>query len=673
MANKKLSITELRIERQSWASVLEDALSPKDREIFVKRKTAVDMYIDGINISKIEETTNVVRTSIAKFVAKCCNIDPNTNKPYGYSALIRYRHTEKHARNISDIYSNSTRGLFELFLSKNPSLVSFISDNYFGNKDRTLEKNMNITILHKKLLVECRKLGIQDYEYPFNTDSKGLRSLRRYVEKLSKQNEQKTIKRECKDARQRFNSTGVGHRYSKMFLSPYSVVQLDGHKIDMLYTVPVIHSDGSVSNLPATRVWLIAVIDVATRAILGYSLSSERNYNQTDVLAAIKDSIMPREKINFAIPGFNYPENGGFPCFAIEETNWAIFDSIMLDNAKAHLAYDVVNKLTKKLFCSVNFGPVASPEVRGIVERFFKTLEENGYHRTPSTTGSNAMDNRRENAEKDAIKYNITYNDIVELTEYLIAIYNNSPHSALGGRTPLEVMESRIKKAGMFPCIVNNKNRAVVNGLTNIIIERTVRGSYKSGKRPYVSYEGVEYKNEAVSISMSLVGTKLFLEVNPDDISSVLAYTEDGIELGYLRAAGVWGLRSHSLKTRKEALKFASKNKSNKNQFIAILDGYENMLRERAAKSRNARTKSERLRHEQESSNNILCDEIKNNPTNPNDQSIDIANDTSTISKKTNNERKTLNKNKIDSTSDEFLSSLEGMSFEEAYKKGLFK
>lgn len=163
--------------------------------------------------------------------------------------------------------------------------------------------------------------------------------------------------------------------------------------------------------------------------------------------------MQPRKKIEFTIPGFRYPDNGGFPCFAIEEINWAIFDAIMLDNAKSHLAHDV-----------------------------------------------------------------------------------------------------------------------------NVIFERTVRGSFNSGKRPYISYEGVEYRNEAVSISTHLVGTKLLLEVNPDDISSVLAYTEDGVELGYLRATGIWERRSHSLKTRKEALKYIRKNKSENSPFFASLIGYENEL-----------------------------------------------------------------------------------------------
>lgn len=185
--------------------MLEDALSQENNEIFLNRKNAVNMYIDGMNVTTIEEETRIDKATINKFVAKCCKINPITNEPYGYAALIPYFHIEKYKRVSNSSGTTSAVGLFELLLLKYPSLDTFISDNYFGNKEVTLEKNMRVTTLHNKFLYECRNLGIQDYEYPFNTESRGLRSLRRYVQKLRHQNENLAIKREGKDARQNFN------------------------------------------------------------------------------------------------------------------------------------------------------------------------------------------------------------------------------------------------------------------------------------------------------------------------------------------------------------------------------------------------------------------------------------------------------------------------------------
>ena len=668
MAGKKYNLTELRIERVNWKKVLEDALSPEKREIFLNRKNAVDMYIDGADNNSIKEETHVHETKVNKWVAKCRGIDPATNEPYGYTALIPYYHVEEYRHESGSGNTAASPGSFGLLLRRHPTLALFISDNYFGKKEATLEKNMRITTLHHKFLNECRKLGVQDYEYPFNSGSKGQRSLRRYVNGLKGENDELAIKREGKDARQKYRSTGKGHKNTTIPLAPYSLVQLDGHQIDMLYTVPVTNSDGSVSNLPATRLWLIAVIDAATRTILGYSLSTGENYSQTDVLAAIKDSIQPRARVEFKINGFSYPAGGGFPCFAIDEANWAIFDEIMLDNAKAQLARDVVNKITEKLMCAINFGPVATPETRGIIERFFDTLEENGYHRVVSTTGGDARDARRENAEKDAANYAVAYNDLVELTEYLVATYNSSAHSGLSGRAPIQVMKDRIKSAGMAPCISDAKMKESVGGLTHLTVERTVRGSFESGKRPYISYEGVEYRNEAISISAHLVGTKLFIEVDPDDISSVLAFTEDGIELGHLRAAGIWGRRSHSLKTRKEAIRFANNNKAKNSSLFASLDGYEDELRNRAAQSRSARTKAERIRREQENSKNPIVQEDGDSPA-ATQKALDFRQPNK---KGDGGAKKAPDKKECDISAD-YIDELDGISFEEAYERGLFK
>ena len=109
------------------------------------------------------------------------------------------------------------------------------------------------------------------------------------------------MRRADKNVRQKFYSTGIGRSMRPVPLAPFSVVQLDGHKIDMLYTVDVINKHGELVRMPAMRMWLIAVIDVSTRTILGYSLTTNENYNQTDVLRAIRNAIIPKTPIEFSL------------------------------------------------------------------------------------------------------------------------------------------------------------------------------------------------------------------------------------------------------------------------------------------------------------------------------------------------------------------------------------
>lgn len=631
----KLNLLELRHSREMWKEVNIDALANKDKELYVNRKKAVDLYIDGVSPKKIIECTGIAGCEITRLVRRCI-IKDNTGIEKGYLALIP---------NLKAKETNDK--LTQLFL-EHPTLESFISGNYFGDRKYTLEHNMNVRTLHTKFIEECLRLGIQNYEYPFTIKDKGYLTLYRYIKKLELIKQKQAIKRQNNDAVQKFESTGYGEKYNLNPIHPYEVVQIDGHKIDLLYVVEVENEQGEIITMPATRCWLLAIIDVATRAIIGYSVSPYENYNQYDILTAVQNSIMPHKKIEFSHRSLKYPDNGGFPSSAIPDTEWASFDMLMLDNAKSHLAQNTVDKLVNNVQCAVNFGSVATPETRGIIERFFKTLETQGFHRLPATTGSNSQDNKRKNPEKNAIKYNITFNDICELLEYFIAEYNNSAHSALEYQTPLQVMERRIYQAGMKPYIIPVDKRTDFNKLTYFTVERTLRGGYKTGTKPQISYMGVKYHAYDTMIPMDYVGEKVYIEVNPQDVSHVDLYDKKGIFIANLVAMGEWGRKPHSIKTHQAVLKRKNKNLETNTIFTPHLTEYEKELRENSKKSRRDRTNASIVRNEM-------------------NMSLNKENKSGTLIKytksNTTTEKNVLSKDEIEL--------IDSMSIEEAYMKGL--
>lgn len=665
MREKRHNLLVLRQNRENWVPLKTDLWPQNKKELYEKRKKAVDLYIDDVPAREIYEETGILHNKIANLVDRCTKINPITGEQYGYLALTPNKKLNKNAPDKINSIAK-TKGSFKTLLLQHPGLDEFIKNSYYRTGNSNLEKNISASNLHKKFLEECKRLNVQDYEYPFNTADNARRTFYRYLKQLDIVYSNLAVTRENKNVQQKYFSTGIGKSMRPTTIMPFSVVQIDGHKIDMLYTVEVINKHGEIVRMPAIRMWLIAVIDVSTRTILGYSLTSNENYNQTDILRAIRNSIIPKKPISFSLSGLKYPNNYGYPSLAIPVTEWAIPTRIMLDNAKAHLSENVIEKLCVQLHCSLNYGSVATPETRGIIERVFKTLEDNGYHRLVSTTGSNINDVRRINAEKDSVKYQITFNDIAQLTEYFIAIYNNSPHSSLDYQTPLECMNRRITKAKMQPCIADTIMKRKVYELTNITEIKTIRGNAKTGKRPYITYKGTEYRNEILSQSMGLVGQKLIIDVNPDDISTIKGFFEDGTELGILTAVGEWGRRSHSLKTREEALKLANYNKQKNNPFYAPLTALENELNERASNERRARTKAARIRVEQgkqiETSNRTegkkaFADEI------PRVEELNTFNEMS--------EEVALRKKRENYTVEEMEAILNADSLEDAYKQGL--
>jgi transposase InsO family protein len=577
MADKKFNILELKEESKTWRTVLIDKMSAEEKDLFLKRKMAVDMYLEGQALKNITKVTGIHRTEPSRFILRCRKLD-EFGIPFGYPALIPYKRQNEYIRreSLSDTGNKGLSGAFRTLINLYPGLNDFIINTYFGKSKMPKEKNITPKLTHTKFLAECRNLGITESDYPFTTNDLGQRAMYRYLKELEDEYSNNAIYRYGDNAVQKHNSVGSGNINSMPVTRPFSVVQMDGHKIDCIMTVKIMTPEGDIQSLPISRIWLLTAIDVATRTILGHHITINTEYNRFDVLKCIKNTIEPKVRMIFTIEGLRYPESGGYHSEYIPEAGWALFDEIMLDNALAHLSKDVMGQLTEYLKCTVNFGPVATPERRGIIERFFETIETRGFHRLVSTTGTGINDPRRKNAESDAIKFEIKYEDIIEITEVLIAQYNNTPHESLNGFTPLEIMKQRMDR-GLTPRFLpyDYRNNFEILSFTDI---RTVTGSMETGRRPYISYMNVEYRSEVLSKSYSLIGEKLIIKINPKDLRFLQAYFDDGTEFDLLIASGKWSKTKHSLKDRQRINAFINYNKIKLTQFDDPIDMYHKKL-----------------------------------------------------------------------------------------------
>ncbi|MDG4656412.1 hypothetical protein P6P90_03615 [Ectobacillus antri] len=549
-------LNEKELDLTLWPKVLTDNFDTQKKELYFRRKKAIEMYLSGkYLIKEIYNKTQINDLQIRHFLKRCLSHDKYGDL-YGYRALIPYKRIKQNSPQPNKQrkgFANS----FTLLLEQKPTLKELIHKWYI-KPDRLDEIKISKRELHRKFIRACRDLGIALDQYPFNTTDVGYRTLARYLTKLESDYSNEAIKRYGKGHESTFLDTG-GVSEKRMIIRPFERVQLDGHKIDLIMVIKFKTPEGDEFTETIHRLFLITIIDVATRVVLGYQLSLGREYNQFDVLKCVKNALEPKKKINLTIPELNYPDNGGYHSLAIPETEWAVWDEILFDNAKANLAKMVRLKLNETLGCDVNYGPVAKPTRRPIIERFFHTLEQNGYHRLINTTGSNTSDPRRGRPVQEAIKYEITVDKIQELTEIMIAKYNNDSHEGVNGFTPLEVMEQRIKK-GTPVRKVSEEKREELN-LFTIKAVRTIKGGVKEGRKPYVTVENVSYTSDVLSRSPGLAGEKLELIINTEDLRVIRAFLEDGSEFGMLTAHGKWGIVQHSMEERKAINKLIRERK----------------------------------------------------------------------------------------------------------------
>jgi transposase InsO family protein len=578
------NIAKLLEESKKWSIVSTYNMSESDKTIYESRKKAVDMYLNGESLKIIEKMSGIKYTHVKEFVDRCASLD-SSGQPVGYIGLIK------------GYQLKSRKGSFIQLLEDHPDIRDQLLLDYYNNKKSKWDKLPSFKTIHKSFIKNLIKNGFKETDYPFNTQSRGYRSMIRFLHNIGDKNPYNSLNRYGKDAKQLFRNTYSLQPNQTSPKRPFAKVELDGHKIDALFTVAVENENGDIFHVLAKRIWIIAVIDVATRVVLGYTISVSQNYNRFDVLECIQNAIIPHKKVEFS--QFN-PQKSfeGYHSIAIPDTKWALFDEICLDNALSHLSRDVLDNL-EKIGVSLNYGPVATPHRRPYIERFFKTLEEKGFHRMPSTTGSNSNDLRRIGAEKDSVRYQISLKDISEIAEIVISEYNMQPHESLGGFSPLSIMKDRMDRGLIPSSYVPDKSRKDFS-LMKCYQIRKVQGNKKKGIRPYVNFSGYKYAGSVLSSSYTPVGKNIVIEFDPLDIRELEAYLENGAHIGRLVIKGKQIGTAISLKTNKLLRDFMNVNNMNDRHVEDAIGEFANNLKEKALFSKKAATYLASVRNDAE-------------------------------------------------------------------------
>lgn len=545
-----------------WATVERTMLKERALAKFDASAGAVQAFLAGVPLTEIQKTYGLLPQHILRHLKRCVETHPD-GRIWGFRALIPFRRLKKYerkkaiARRTLDAKGGCSGALQQLFTDK-PSIQETVDALFLKRPMPELvhESRIPLRSIHKRFIEECRKVRSTE-QWPFCVKNLGITALWRYLKKLETSQRSAVRARYGKIAARKLDSDSTPGSTTEITY-PLQRVQLDGHRIDKISTIDVPSPYGGIVQRLLERFWILVIIDVLSRAILGYCLSLRREYNSNDVLRCIKNAIVPWEEKKLTIPGLRYSPAGGLPSGVIPKLRYALWDELLYDNAKANLADRSRQKLTLVVGCGVNAGQIDNPDRRSIIERFYKTLEENLYHRLPSTTGSSPTDPRRQDPEKAAASLHITLEHMQELTDVAIAQYNGTPHSGIGGRTPLEYLRYFTDRDDFLVRTLSENQQSSLT-LLNFSVARVVRGNLKKGTAPYVEFAGVRYRSDILVRTPELIGTRVDLSVTPDDCRSIVAYLPDGSEFGSLIAHGFWGRTPHTMEMREAILTLKNK------------------------------------------------------------------------------------------------------------------
>ncbi|MBD5797378.1 hypothetical protein BHU24_22170 [Bacillus pseudomycoides] len=586
----------------NWPQTDLSLLNEQHRVIYLKRKKAIDLYFKSdCSVKNIVIQTGVNYKELSKFIRKC--LQPNSyGSILGYNALIPYKRTTTYNRKEFSELNTGMAGIFTLLLATYPQLEDFLLNTLFGRKKNQIkEQNMMLKVLHKKFLQKCRDLGIQQHEYPFITKDLAKRSLERHVAKLREQQKRIRNSQEINLNESYVERTETVGKNHPSIIRPYRRVQLDGHKIDVILSMTFQTPEGNQVSKIIERVWLLVIIDEATRCILGHHLCINKEYSEWDVLKCLQNAVTPHLILDSTIPGLKISPDAGFPSQKFSMCKWALWDELLIDNAKANFSGIVAEKLKNIIGCSINQGPVNFPERRGIIERFFGLLAQNGFHRLPSTTGSSPTDVKRDNPEKKAIKYQISENEIEQLTTVLVAEYNATPHGGISHLSPLQSMDQKTKR--FLVRTLGEEEREFLS-FYELRVSREIRGK---NRKPYIQYMNAEYRNEVIANFPELVGKELRLIIDINDLRFIRAFLPDGSDIGFLQASGKWGVVKHSLKTRKAIINLKNRKLIHFLESDDPIEVYQKYLEEKVHNDKSSRNKLLNLKKEQ--SNSVYLNE----------------------------------------------------------------
>lgn len=160
-------------------------------------------------------------------------------------------------------------------------------------------------------------------------------------------------------------------------------------------------------------------------------------------------------------------------------------------------------------------------------------------------------------------------------------------------------MRKKIFEVGMIPTLADEKMLSTIKKLNFRTDTRKVCGKTKNGKRAYINFMGTEYRSNKLALTGNYIGQTVTIMYNPKDISTIDVYTSDGLFIDTLIARGEFGTKSHSIKTRKNANRFAREQGWRQHDYNTPIAAYEEHLNDKGKRSRRAATQADIIRREQ--------------------------------------------------------------------------
>lgn len=545
---------ELR-DTTEWAKPREaDIGDEEDIAEYRRRKKAVMAYLNGTPFATIKLDHGYTKSQIYRMMERCLTARPNGTM-YGFHALIPGASITPYTRKspVNPELAAQTKGLagaFMQLMAEHEDLYRYVEKHALRAGGRTAA--VIARAIRPEFLKKCAKVRAPN-QYPFNTDDQGARALVRFIERMREDHYSARSGNE-EDGADGYQDPLTAQPSGAQRLRPFEETEHDGHNGDFYFVIKERGHSGEWVYTTPMRIWLLLLLDRASRAILGwaYRLGST-NYPAISVMRSFVHAVTPWKPRVLTLPHLAYKEGAGFPSGIAPRAYGRLFDMVCLDRAKANTAKMTLQGLTSVLGVTVNYGRVRNPIARPFIERLNQTLEVQGFRRLPIGFNPKGPKEERERALKAAIEHAVTIDELEQMLDVMLANANADPHEALVNRSPNEYILMWDDQT-VFPLRRVEDPQNIARRLLRLEYIKTIRGGGESRRAPYIELFGARYRNDVLRKMTGSIGKKVRIIVDVDgDIRFIRAYLRRGrseLSLGVLKAGPPWHLTPQTLEQR---------------------------------------------------------------------------------------------------------------------------
>lgn len=249
------------------------------------------------------------------------------------------------------------------------------------------------------------------------------------------------------------------------------------------------------------RYWCSKIIDVWSRVVLGFVITPAPS--AASALATLRMALEDKTGLAAAL-GCQSP----WDMFGLPE--------LVVTDSGSNFRSKQFRAAVLDLGCSIMIAPAGLPQMRGVIERSFRTDTQYFYSRFPGRTFQDVVE-KGEYASEDNIV--VTIMELAKLmVRYFVDIYHNTPHTGLGGDTPLNRWRVGVERYG----VVLPPSRDVIRHIFSTAIQCRI------GNRG-IRVAGLHYQSRELQQARRWAGSKpVLVRVDTDDLGQISFKGSDG-------------------------------------------------------------------------------------------------------------------------------------------------